>query len=237
MRTVFFSFLVIAGVTMSNGVLAQEVDQQYPQQTGQAQVQPFWAREKKPPLAPVLPLPAASTARSSGPRESLYSEVTYQSFTSDRRLHKLGDLVTVLIIEDASATSTADTGANRDAAVGVSIRNPAISKSFGVGTNNDFTGGGRTQRAGRLLAQLTVTVRDVLGNGDLMVGGEQVLEINGERQVIRLEGRVRTRDVSELNTVPSSRVADAKISFAGDGVLGERQQPGWWHQILTFFGF
>jgi flagellar L-ring protein FlgH len=175
--------------------------------------------------------------RTSGPRESLYSEAGYQPLTSDRRSHKVGDLITVLIIEDASATSMADTGANRDASVGVAVRNPLSSKAFGVGTNNDFSGGGRTQRAGRLLGQLTVMVRDMAPNGDLIVGGEQLLEINGERQVIRLEGRVRSRDISELNTVPSSRVGDAQISFAGDGVLGERQQPGWWHQLLTIFGF
>lgn len=192
---------------------------------------------QRPAIAPVQYAPVMQPARPSGPRESLYSEASYQSLTSDRRLHKTGDLVTVLIIEDASATSTADTGASRDASVGISVANPVTTKAFGVGTNNDFSGGGRTQRAGRLLGQLTVSVRDMAPNGDLVVGGEQVLEINGERQVIRLEGRVRPRDISELNTVLSSRVADAKISFAGDGVLGERAQPGWWHQLLTIFGF
>lgn len=223
-------------LALSNGAMAQEADLSLQGLPAQPPVQPFWQpRAKKPLLAPV-PQPAP-VPRASGPRESLFSEATYQSFTSDRRLHKVGDLVTVLIIEDASATSTADTGANRDASVGVAIRNPLSSKAFGAGTNNDFSGGGRTQRAGRLLGQLTVMVRDMAPNGDLIVGGEQLLEINGERQTIRLEGRVRSRDISELNTVPSSRVADAQISFAGDGVLGERQQPGWWHQLLTIFGF
>ena len=156
---------------------------------------------------------------------------------SDRRLHKVGDLVSVIIFENASATSTADTGANRDTSAGISVTNPISTKGFGLSANSDFTGGGRTQRAGKVLAQLTVSVRDLAPNGDLIVAGEQVLEINGERQVIRLEGRVRPRDISELNTVLSTRVADAKISFAGDGVVGDRQRPGWWHQLLTLFGF
>jgi flagellar L-ring protein FlgH len=228
------AFLGLA-IALSNGAFAQEGDLPSQDQATQPVAQPFWQpRAKKPLLTPVQPAPVV---RPAGPRESLYSEASYQSFTSDRRLHKVGDLVTVLIIEDASATSTADTGANRDASVGVSVSNPVSNKAFGVGTNNDFAGGGRTQRAGRLLGQLTVMVRDMAPNGDLIVGGEQQLEINGERQVIRLEGRVRSRDISELNTVPSSRVADAQISFAGDGVLGERQQPAWWHQLLTIFGF
>lgn len=225
-------------IVLWGGARAQDVDQQYLGQ--QTEPRPSLFRPspaQRPALAPVQYPPVVQPARPSGPRESLYSEASYQPLTSDRRLHKTGDLVTVLIIEDASATSTADTGANRDAGVGISITNPVSTKAFGVGTNNDFASGGRTQRAGRLLGQLTVSVRDVAPNGDLVVGGEQVLEINGERQVIRLEGRIRPRDISELNTVLSSRVAEAKISFAGDGVLGERQQPGWWHQLLTIFGF
>jgi flagellar L-ring protein FlgH len=174
---------------------------------------------------------------SGAPRESLYSESSFQSLTSDRRLHKVGDLVSVIIFENSSASSTADTGANRDSAVGLTVSSPGSTKSAGIATHSDFAGGGRTQRAGRVLAQLTVTVRELAANGDLIVAGEQILEINGERQVIRLEGRVRPRDVTELNTVLSTRVADAKISFAGDGVVGDRQRPGWWHQFVALFGF
>lgn len=179
------------------------------------------------------PQPAPAASR----RGSLYSEAQFQSMTSDRRLHKAGDLVTVIIFENASASSTADTGAHRDASAGVNIAKPLTTKDFGLSTSNDFTGGGRTQRSGKVLGQLTVSVREVAPNGDLLVAGEQVLDVNGERQVIRLEGRVRPRDISELNTVLSSRVADARISFSGDGVVGDRQSPGWWHQVLTFVGF
>lgn len=170
-------------------------------------------------------------------RESLYVPSDYQSLTSDRRLHKVGDLVSVVIFENASASSTADTGAQRDASVGLTVTEPRASKSVGISTQSDYAGGGRTQRAGKVLAQLTVSVREVAANGDLIVAGEQLLEINGERQVIRLEGRVRPRDISELNTVLSNRVADARISFAGDGVLGDRQRPAWWQQFLGLFGF
>jgi flagellar L-ring protein precursor FlgH len=182
-------------------------------------------------------LAQTQAAKPAAPRESLYAEGDYQSLTSDRRLHKVGDLVSVVIFENSSATSSADTGANRDSSVGLTVTDPTRSKSAGISTTSDFNGGGRTQRAGRVLAQLTVSVREVAPNGDLLVAGEQLLEINGERQVIRLEGRVRPRDISELNTVQSTRVADAKITFAGEGVLGDRQRPGWWHQFLALFGF
>ena len=89
----------------------------------------------------------------------------------------------------------------------------------------------------RCWLQLTVTVRDIAPNQDLLIAGEQLLEINGEKQAIRLEGRVRQRDITEQNTVLSTRVADAKIGFVGEGVLGDRQKPGWWQRVFTLVGF
>ncbi|HSW06355.1 flagellar basal body L-ring protein FlgH [Aquabacterium sp.] len=188
--------------------------------------------------APISPREAVRAGAQQETRESLYSESSFQSLTSDRRLHRVGDLVTVVIYETASASSTADTGANRDSSAGLSVSSHNIgSRSASLGTTSDFVSGGRTQRAGRLLAQLTVAVREIAPNQDLWVAGEQLLEINGEKQVIRLEGRVRPRDISELNTVQSTRVADARITFAGDGVLGDRQKPTWWQHLLGLFGF
>ena len=103
-------------------------------------------------------------------------------------------------------------------------------------TTNDFDGRGSTQRSGRVLGQLTVTVRGVQPNGDLLLEGVQELEINGEKQTIKLDGRVRSQDITDANTVLSTRVADARISLVGDGVLAERQKPSWWHRLVTWFG-
>jgi flagellar L-ring protein precursor FlgH len=183
--------------------------------------------------APSLAQPSAS-APAAG---SLYSEHSFAPLTGDRRLFKAGDLVTVVIYENATASSTADTGVNRDQSLGISANSWSMGqRNAGIGTTNDFNGGGSTERAGKLLAQMTVAVQQVLPNGDLALGGEQVIEINGERQTISLQGRVRPSDVTELNTVLSSRIADAQISFVGHGVVGEHQQPGWWHHLLTLFG-
>lgn len=188
-----------------------------------------------------LPLPliaqsAVSPAPKAAHRESLYSEADYIPLTSDRRLRRMGDVLTVVIYENSSAISSADTGSSRDSNVGVSAHTTHRNKDLGGATNNDFNAGGKTQRAGKLLAQLTVTVSEVAANQDLLISGEQMLEINGEKQSIRLEGRVRQRDITEQNTVLSTRVADAKIAFVGEGVLGDKQKPGWWQQLLTMFG-
>lgn len=185
--------------------------------------------------SPRLVAPAAPAARPRA-KGSLYSDAQFQSLTADRRRFEVGEVLTVLVYENASASSSADTGTNRDSNVGVGVDLPSWKKSAGATVNNDFNGTGRTQRAGRVLAQMTVLVREVLPNGDLIVGGEQLLEINGEKQTIRAEGRVRPRDVNEQNVVLSSRLAEAKLAFVGDGVLGDMQRPRWWQRLLSLFG-
>jgi flagellar L-ring protein precursor FlgH len=187
-----------------------------------------------------MPPQTAPGERARSPRTlaptSLYNEASYQSLTSDRRLYRVGDLVTVQIAEASSASTSAGTGANRDASIGVTASTTSRHKQLALGTTNDFNGQGSTQRAGRVLGQLTVAIREIAANQDLLISGEQVLEINGEKQMIRLEGRVRAKDINELNVVLSSRVAEARISIVGDGAIAERQKPSWWQQLLTFFG-
>lgn len=210
--------------------------------TAQGSAEPFLPVAAPPPPveqarseAPRVVAPAAPAPRPRA-KGSLYSDAQFQALTSDKRRFEVGEVLTIMVYENASATSSADTGTNRDSNVGVGVDLPNWKKSAGVTANNDFNGTGRTQRAGRVLAQITVLVREVLPNGDLWVGGEQLLEINGEKQTIRAEGRVRPRDVNENNVVLSSRLAEAKLAFVGDGVLGDMQRPRWWQKLLGLFG-
>ena len=183
-----------------------------------------------------LLLIAFLTAMSSAQAVSLYQEGSYQSLTGDRKAYRTGDLITVLVYENASASSTANTTAGRDADMGFDVNGIGKNRLGGVKLNNDFDGSGRTLREGKVLAQITVEVKEVLSNGDMLIGGEQLLEVNNERQQIKVEGRVRRRDISEENTILSTRIADAKISYVGDGDLADRQRPGWWQRLLTWFG-
>ena len=171
-----------------------------------------------------------------GHATSLYQEKSYQALTADKRaLHK-GDVVTVIITENSSASSSANTTSGRNGNVGIDLERPSKSIVGSFGTNNQMTGGGQTQRADTVVAQITVTVTDVASNGDLSVAGEQSLEINNERQHIKLEGRIRPQDISATNTVLSNRVAGAKISYIGSGDVADTQRPGWWQRALTWFG-
>jgi flagellar L-ring protein precursor FlgH len=170
------------------------------------------------------------------PADSLFKADKFQSFTSDTRPRRVGDVLTVMVYESASARSSADTSASRDANVAAGVQGTGKSWGAAVRSSNQLEGGGHTQRENRVLAQLTVTVKQVLPNGQLLVAGEQSLEINDEAQTISLEGVVRPQDISETNTVQSNRVAGARIRFQGQGELSARQRPSWWQRFLTVFG-
>jgi flagellar L-ring protein precursor FlgH len=163
--------------------------------------------------------------------ESLYDENSFRPLTSDHRAYRVGDVLTVLIVENSSATQSADTTTNKRGGVGVTIGTTTRDERGTINLNEDFAGKGKIQRSGRLLAQLSVNVVEVMPNGDLHVAGSQLIEVNGEKQHIQLEGTVRPVDVSESNAVLSTRIAGAKITYVGDGLLGEKQRPG----ILTRF--
>ncbi len=179
---------------------------------------------------------AALGAAAGAQAVSLYEPASYQSLTSDLRPRKVGDLITVMVYENASASSSANTSGGRDADVAAGVHGPGKSLALGAHSNNQLDGRGRTVREGRVLAQITVAIRAITAEGDLVLAGEQLLEINNEKQQIHVEGRVRPQDVSDANVVLSTRLANAKISYAGQGDLADLQRPGWWQRLLTLFG-
>jgi len=168
---------------------------------------------------------------------SLYDEKSFKALVSDNRAAKVGDILTIQIFENASASTNADTTTRRknDVGVGFSSSN-GLNLNRNLSVQGDFDGGGSTQRTGRLVAQLTVNVTDILPNGDFRVSGQQQVSINDEIQKIGVEGRIRPYDISENNVVLSTRLADAKITYLGDGELTERQRRGWWRKLLDLFG-
>jgi len=170
--------------------------------------------------------------------ESLFDESSYRALASDAKAHAIGDVLTVQIVENSSATESADTATHRNSDYNLSagkVTEPN-SKGGGLQVGSDFDGGGKTLRSGRLIAQITVVVKAMTPAGDLLVAGDQLLTINGEDQKIHLEGRVRPADVSTANTVPSTRLADARITYVGIGDLADRTRPGWWARLLNWFG-
>lgn len=169
--------------------------------------------------------------------QSLYDAQTFRPLTADSKAFRVGDIVTIQVIENASATANADTDLKRSNSAGAQLNFRSTTPIAGAHATAEgqFDGGGQTARTGQLLAEISVTVREVLPNGDLLVSGEQLLVINEEQQRIDVEGRVRPADITDQNVVQSNRVADARITYVGEGDLASRQKPGWWHHFLDLF--
>jgi len=171
-----------------------------------------------------LALPAAG--------EGLYNPETFRALTADNRAYRIGDALTVVVVENSSATSSADTSTAKNGSVaGAATLTNNQDRRVGVDLSEDFGGRGKIQRSGKLLATMTVNVVGHTENGDLLISGSQLIELNEEKQQMQIDGRVRPADIADNNVILSSRIADAKISYIGDGILGEKQRPG----ILTRF--
>jgi flagellar L-ring protein FlgH len=168
--------------------------------------------------------------------DSLYQEASYKPLIADARALRVGDNLTVVVTEFASVTAKARTGADKSAALSASVEGDGRSHTGAINFAEDFDGGGRIERSGKLVAQLTVMVDSIEPNGDLRVKGRQDISVNGEIQTLAIEGRVRPQDVGANNTVPSTRLSEAKISYVGDGLLAEKQSPGILTRFLDWLG-
>jgi len=99
---------------------------------------------------------------------------------------------------------------------------------------NSFDGSGETSRNESMTASITARVVDVMPNGNLFIQGVREIKVNNEEQFITLSGLIRPVDISPDNTVLSSYIADAKISYSGRGVVSDKQRPGWLMRAIDF---
>lgn len=166
--------------------------------------------------------------------DSMFKEQHFRAIAADHRAFRKGDSLTVVITEIATATSTAKTRTSKEGSLSAFVRGQNNNYDLGAGIGDDFEGGGQTERSGKLLARITVTVQEIEPSGDLQVKGEQQIEVNNERQWISLAGRVRPQDIGSDNTVLSSRIGNASIEFVGKGSLAEKQRPGILTRILSW---
>jgi flagellar L-ring protein FlgH len=168
--------------------------------------------------------------------DSLFDPQTFRAAVADRKAIQTGDALTVLIFENASAQTSAGTTTEKSGGPSLKLNLPTENKDWSVGLQEDFEGRGKIERSGKLLGTITVVVQSIESNGDLNVKGEQLIEVNEEKQSIKLEGRVRPIDIQENNTVVSAKIANAKISYIGDGFLASRQRPGLLTRLFSLLG-
>ncbi len=168
------------------------------------------------------------------------------AFFADRRARKVNDVVTIVVDESAKASKAAGTSLARDSSTQLGISaffgleksiagsNSRISPSSLVQSNTStgFDGSGKTSREESLTTTVTAIVKAILPNGNMELEAKRTVSVNNENQVMVLHGVIRPDDVDGLNSVPSSRVAQARIEYYGEGVITEKQNPGWMHKII-----
>ncbi|MFT5087313.1 MAG: flagellar L-ring protein precursor FlgH [Candidatus Latescibacterota bacterium] len=157
-----------------------------------------------------------------------------RSLYSDPKANRIGDALTVLIQENATASNQMATATGKSNATSISSTIPGAGNVLGFiplhsldsEFGNDFSGQASTSRSARLTARVTVTVTGIKPNGDLIIEGVRTLKINGETEAIYLNGSVSPAMVSRDNTVPSTSVADLQIEYTGKGTMTQGSRPG-----------
>jgi flagellar L-ring protein precursor FlgH len=159
------------------------------------------------------------------------------SLFSDQKANKVGDAVTILVVESSQASNNAETNTGRTSTLGLTAtgtlgKNPIPGANITAGTNNQFTGTGTTKTTGMIQTKISATIDSVLQNGNLVIKGSRKIVINGEEQTIKIRGIVRTSDINADNSVLSYNISEAEISFEGNGMINESQHPGWLTKFL-----
>jgi len=169
----------------------------------------------------------------------------------DMRARRVGDILTITLSESNTAAKSSDTTIARGS--DSTIQNPTVFGSTpqfdlpsflplastknatlesSLSASHDFSGEGSSNMSNTLTGNITVTVADVLPNGNLFVRGEKRLTINQGNEYIKISGIVRPIDIADNNSVSSTKVADATIVYSGDGAAADANRAGW---LTRFF--
>ncbi len=198
------------------------------------------------PESKLLPVPVVKPVYAPG---SLWpGESSRNSLFTDNKARYVNDIVTIVVDESSSGTNKASTNTSKDTSTSAGIsallgldtqilsNNPSMGTSISVGGThaNSLKGTGDTSRGGTLSARVAARVVRVLDNGLLLIEGRRQLTLNEEDQYIVITGVIRTEDISADNLVLSSSIADARIIYTGNGVINDKQRPGWLTRVVDW---
>jgi flagellar L-ring protein FlgH len=195
------------------------------------------AKDHKPDpvVARVLPPP---TPRTEG---AIYQAGQQMELFADLKARRVGDVLTIVLNESTNASKNAITKTAKTTTVAnsaptlfgqsMTIKGAPILSTTLNGADS-FDGEGSSTQSNSLAGSLTVTVVDVQANGNLVVQGDKTLKLNQGDEFVHISGVIRTADIATNNTVTSDKLADAKISYSGKGVVDSSNRMGW---LARFF--
>lgn len=164
----------------------------------------------------------------------------YIPLFEDQRPRRTGDIITIVLEEQVSATKNASSQSSRASNIGVDLEGlpDALEQlaeyGFSVGSANDFAGSGGSSASNQFSGVITVQVMQVLPNGNLRVRGEKQIAINQGTEYIRFSGVVNPRSINGQNSVLSTAVAEARLEYIGDGYINDAQKQGWLQRFFNY---
>ena len=192
-----------------------------------------------PDFAPILP---EMNDEPLVPTGSLFKVNYVNNIYSDSKAHRVGDIISVILSESTQAQKNAKTELKKEnsatlnpitgfGGTPVNIKNKSI--QFGYDQESDFKGDSKANQGNSLSGNISVHVLRVLPNGNLMIRGEKWMTLNNGDEYIRLTGIIRSQDISSSNTITSSKVANARIQYAGTGTFADVQEQGWLSKFFS----
>jgi len=192
------------------------------------------------PVLPRTPLPAAAN------NGSIYQAGFEQNLYGDRKAFRVGDIITITLNEATQASKNANSNLSKKSTTSIGLtslfgsvpntNNPLgsgdLSLTAGYSGNRATDGTSKAGQSNSLTGSITVTVADVLPNGIIAVRGEKWMTLNTGDELVRIAGLVRADAIATDNTVPSTRVADARITYSGTGSFADTSQPGWFDRFF-----
>jgi len=176
---------------------------------------------------------------------AIYNAASTRPLFEDRRARFVGDTITINIAEKTTASKNSENKTTRSGSVSASI--PTVvglpiktlqGTKLSASDTNNFDGKGQNTSANDFTSSLTVTVIEVLPNGNLLVSGEKQIGLKEGDEFIRFSGVVNPNTITTSNTVQSTQVADARIEYKANGFIDSAQAMGWLSRFfLTFLPF
>jgi len=182
---------------------------------------------------------AVFAQRAPSPGSLFSANSHFSDLTRDLRANEVGDLVTVLVSDTASAVSKGVTNTSRKASAATSvtgiagITSPRLTNLLNLSNDNQLQGQGQTSRDMTITTTVTAHVVQVTPSGNLVIEGLKNVGINSEKQTIILSGMIRPVDLTSANTIRSDQVGNLTLQINGKGVVGDAiRRPNILYRIL-----
>jgi flagellar L-ring protein precursor FlgH len=161
---------------------------------------------------------------------SIYQEGRHMRLFEDRTARRVGDILTIRLVERTDASKKASTNVDKKSETDIpsfALLGNSVELETNLKGDRQFDGAGKSDQSNSLKGQVSAIVVDIYPNGNLMIRGEKMLTLNQGQEFVQISGMVRPDDIAADNSILSTQVADAQITYAGKGAMADANAAGW----------